>query len=161
MGKSADPANQGAILKTVPRTRLPFSDVVNTQPLSRTSGVPISKLVVPGEKPIASGLWVSFAVQKSWGVRCVARVAEGGPVGTAGAATNEKLPSSVALDELFMESPINCRNNAQPLVRTDFRPLPPIVAFSCMETGRLSSGRLRSQTCLARTNPLSAPPHTG
>ena len=32
MGKSADPANQGAILKTVPRTRLPFSDVVNAQP---------------------------------------------------------------------------------------------------------------------------------
>ena len=34
MGKSADPANQGAILKTVLRTRLPFSDVVKAQPLS-------------------------------------------------------------------------------------------------------------------------------
>ena len=89
------------------------------------------------------------------------RVAEGEPAGTTGAAANENLWWTVVRNELFMESPINCRNNAQPLVRTDFRPLPPIVAFGCMETGCLTSGRIRSQTCLARTNPLFAPPDSG
>ena len=34
--KCADPANQGVVLKTMPLTRLPFSDVVNAQLLSST-----------------------------------------------------------------------------------------------------------------------------
>ncbi len=66
----------------------------------------------------------------------MARLDPSGPVGTAGRGLVGKLKRTERLHELFMESPINCRNNAQPLVRTDFRPLPPVEAFGYRVHGK-------------------------
>ena len=55
IGKSADSANQGDILKTVTRTRLPFSDVVNAQPLSSLLMHTVHPVIQNGFLTTASG----------------------------------------------------------------------------------------------------------